>query len=209
MGKVLEMRSQSFPRVTFLRLVVSLTFCVAIAGCGAPLMQVALARASGPASVAVAKPVKDSPQITMTLVSRGIKFPLQQLDTQDDVRLWASGDGAQVALRDGMLISTRGFGMDLMSADVPSVAGLMGDHGRIMHYLDGTDTPIRRSYQCSTSVVAADDKMPNTTHLREVCISDAGKITNDYWISAGNRLVKSRQWISQGVGYAIFNTVDR
>ena len=214
MGKILEMMFQSMPRLTLpgtalARLALTLTFCAALTGCGAPLMQAALARASGPASVPVAKPVKDSPQIAMTLVSRGIKFPLQQLDAQGDIRLWAAGDGAQVALRDGMLIATRGFGMDLMSADVPSVAGLAGDHGRIMHYLDGTDTPIRRNYRCSTSALAADDKMPNTTHLREVCISDAGKITNDYWVSAGNRLVKSRQWVSQGVGYAIFDTVDQ
>ncbi len=204
MGKILEMMSQP----TF-RLALALIFCAALTGCGAPLVQVALARVSGPASVAVAKPAKDSPQIAMTLVSRGIKFPLQQLDAQGDIRLWAAGDGAQVALRDGMLISTRGFGMDLMSAEVPSVAGLAGDHGRVMHYLDGTDTPIRRTYHCSTSTVAPDDKMPGSAHLREVCIGDAGKITNDYWILSGNRLVKSRQWVSQGIGYAIFDTVGQ
>jgi hypothetical protein len=204
MGTVLEMTLQRISR-----LALGLSLCAALAGCGAPLVQAALARAAGSSGATVAKPAKDGPQIAMTLVSRGIKFSLQQLDAQDNIRLWAAADGAQVALRDGVLISTRGFGMDLMSADVPSVAALVGggsDHSRTHHYLDGNDTPIRRSYTCSVAVAAADEKMPDTRHLQESCRSDAGRITNDYWLSGANRIIKSRQWVSQGVGYAIFDT---
>ena len=188
------------------RLALGLTLCAALAGCASPLVKAAVARASGPTATAAVKPAKGSPQITMTLVSRGIKFPLQLLDTQENIQLWTAADGAQVALKDGLVISTRGFGMDMMSADVPSVAGLAADHARTHHYLDGADTPIRRSYTCTVAAPANGENIPNTRHLQESCRSDAGKITNDYWISAGNRLVKSRQWISQGVGYAIFDT---
>ncbi len=203
MGTVLEMRMQ---------LISALAICGALAGCGSPLVKVAMARAAGPSAQAAIKPAKDSPQIAMTLVSRGIKFPLQQLDAQGTVQLWAAGDGAQVALQDGILISTRGFGMDLMSAAVPSVAVLTGaaaQHSRTHHYLDGTDTPIRRSYDCSVTTAEPDEKIPNAVHLQEACRSTAGLITNDYWISGGNRVVKSRQWISQGVGYAIFDTASQ
>jgi hypothetical protein len=146
MGKVLEMMLHPI-----LRLAAVMTACASLGGCGSPLVKVALARAAGPSAPAAIKPAKDSPQIAMTLVSRGIKFPMQQLDVDGNVRLWAAADGAQVALRDGILISTRGFGMDLMSADVPSVAGLLADHSRTHHYLDGTDTPIRRSYTCTAA----------------------------------------------------------
>lgn len=204
MGTVLEMTLQ-----LGFRLALGLSLCAALAGCGAPLVQAALARAAGSSGAAVTKPGKDGPQIAMTLVSRGIKFPLQQLDAQGNIRLWAAADGAQVALRDGVLISTRGFGMDLMSADVPTVAALVGggaEHSRTHHYLDGADTPNRRSYTCSVAVAANDAKMPKTTHLQETCRSDAGRITNDYWLSGGNQIIKSRQWVSQGVGYAIFDT---
>lgn len=201
MGKVLEMMRNPMPR-----LVLGLCLSAAMAGCGSPLVQAAVARASGPSATSAVKPPKDSPQIAMTLVSRGIKFPLQLLDTQGNIRLWTAGDGAQVALQDGVLISTRGFGMDLMSADVPGVAALMADHSRTHHYLDGTDTPIRRNYACTVAAKPGDEKNPNTTHIQESCRSNAGKITNDFWISAQNRVVKSRQWISSGVGYAIFDT---
>lgn len=201
MGKVLEMMLHPI-----LRLAAVMTACASLGGCGSPLVKVALARAAGPSAPAAIKPAKDSPQIAMTLVSRGIKFPMQQLDVDGNVRLWAAADGAQVALRDGILISTRGFGMDLMSADVPSVAGLLADHSRTHHYLDGTDTPIRRSYTCTAATEPGGDKMPGTSHVQETCRSDAGLITNDFWISAGNRVAKSRQWVSQGVGYVIFDT---
>lgn len=201
MGTVLEMRLQSFYPVAL-----GLALCAALAGCASPLVQAAVARAAGPTAAAAVKPAKGSPQIAMTLVSRGIKFPLQLLDSQRNIQLWTAADGAQVALRDGVLVSTRGFGMDMMSADVPSVAGLAVDHARTHHYLDGADTPIRRSYACTVAVTENGEKIPNTTHLQESCRSDAGKITNDFWVSSANRVVKSRQWISQGVGYAIFDT---
>lgn len=201
MGKILEMTLQPMFRL-FLALILS----AALTGCGLPLVKGALSRVGGPTATPVTKPAKDSPQIAMTLVSRGIKFPMQQLDSQGNIVVWAAADGVQVALKDGVLISTRGFGMDLMSADVPTVAALSGDHNRTHHYLDGTDRPIRRAYVCSTVAAAGGDAVPNTTHLQESCVSDAGSITNDFWISGGNRIVKSRQWVSQGVGYAIFDT---
>lgn len=204
MGKVLEMTLQPMSR-----LVLALMLSATLTGCGSPLVQVALSRVGGPTAQVAAKPSKDSPQIAMTLVSRGIKFPMQLLDTQDNIRLWAAADGAQVALKDGMLISTRGFGMDLMSADVPSVAALSGDHSRTHHYLDGSDQPIRRAYTCTVATAAGGDDVSNSTHLQETCRSDAGSITNDFWIAGGNRIVKSRQWVSQGVGYAIFDTAGQ
>lgn len=201
MGKVLEMKMHPV-----LHLAAIAVACAVLAGCGSPLVQAAMARAAGPVASPVASPAKDSPQIAMTLVSRSIKFPLQQLDADGDVRLWAAADGVQVALRDGLLISTRGFGMDLMSAEVPAVADLWADHTRTHHYLDGADTPIRRSYSCSVATAPGDEKVPGTTHVQETCRGDAGRITNDYWITSKNRLARSRQWVSQGVGYVIFDT---
>jgi Group 4 capsule polysaccharide lipoprotein gfcB, YjbF len=199
MGKVLEMT-----RVAGFTLAVAML----LSACGSPLVKVALARATGPQASAVALPAKDSPQIMMTMVSRGIKFPLHQLDSQGDVTLWAAADGAQVALRGGQLISTRGFGMDLMSAAVPSVASLIagGSYDRTHHYLDGADTPIRTTFTCSAAVAEMDPKMPKAVHYQETCRSKIGKVVNDYWVSGGARVVKARQWATPALGYAIFDT---
>ncbi len=181
-----------------------------LTGCAAvPLAKAAMSRVGGGTSPIIAKPAKDSASITMTLVSRGIKFPIQQLAVKGDVVLWTAADGAQVALRDGLLISTRGFGMDLMSADVPSVADLSDAapaHPRVNTFLNGLDTPVRRSYDCVVTPVLTADDPAVAYHVLETCQSDAGIIKNEYWIDAGGAVVKSKQWISSGVGYAIFDT---
>ena len=186
-----------------------------LVGCSAvPLAKAALSRVGGGKSPIIAKPAKDSDAITMTLASRGIKFPIHRLAVKGDVTLWTAADGAQVALREGMLISTRGFGMDLMSADVPSVADLIDEnpqHGRVNMFLDGLDTPVRRSYDCVVTPVTdtngTDVGAPAVAyHVLETCQSDTGRIKNEYWIDGGGAVVKSKQWISAGVGYAIFDT---
>ena len=183
-----------------------------LAGCAAvPLAKVAIAKVGGGRSPIIATAAKDSDAITMTLVARKIKFPIQRLAVKGDVVLWTAADGAQVALRDGVLISTRGFGMDLMSADVPSVAVLLDanpQHARVNTFLDGLDTPVRRSYDCLvTPVIPADaTKDVAAFHVLETCQSDAGRIKNEYWIDGARAVVKSKQWISSGVGYAIFDT---
>ena len=168
-----------------------------------------MSRVGGGTAPIIAKPAKDSAAIMMTLVSRKIKFPIQQLAVKGDVTLWTATDGAQVALRDGLMISTRGFGMDLMSADVPSVADLIDEnpaHARVNTFLDGLDTPVRRSYTCEVSPGTSQNGPAAAYHLLETCQSDSGLIKNEYWIDAGLAVVKSKQWISSGVGYAIFDT---
>ena len=181
-----------------------------VSGCAAvPLAKAALSRVGGGAAPVVASAAKDSDKIAMTLVSKKIKFPIQSLAVKGDVTLWSSADGAQVALRNGVVISTRGFGMDLMSADVPLVAELVDDvpgHLRNNTYLDGLDTSVRRDYSCVVTPVS-ERKPPETKYqLLETCQSDAGLIKNEYWIDEENTVVKSKQWISSGVGYAIFDT---
>ena len=203
MGKVLEMMLHPI-----LRLAAVMTACASLAGCGSPLVKVALARAAGPSAPAAIKPAKDSPQIAMTLVSRGIKFPMQQLDVDGNVRLWAAADGAQVALRDGILISTRGFGRDLMSAEAPSVESLTSGqmYQRSYFDLDGTDTTIRHSFTCTVEQGGKAADMPGTRHVIEACAAEIGTIRNEFWIDSAGSLRKSIQWVSQGVGYA---AVDR
>ena len=61
-----------------------------------------------------------------------------------DVQTWSSTGYQTIALRGGILIATRGFGPDLMSAVAPSVAKVAsatGTTNRRYHYLDGADQP--------------------------------------------------------------------
>ena len=68
--------------------------------------------------------------------------------------------------------------------------------------MDGTDTMIRHVYDCTAGSGDAKDVLPGTTLLVEDCVSDLGKIRNRFWVSPAGSVVKSKQWVSQGVGYA-------
>lgn len=200
MGTVLEMN---------LRLAILLICTAGLSACGLPVIKSAVplitAAAGGvvqPATPTTAPPAPDAEQIWLTLKSRGIKFPMAQIASRDGVKIFAAADGAQVFLKNGILVGTRGFGRDLMSADSASLADLTGgvEHHRDFYDMDGTDTMIRHSYTCTIDPV---DPTNANAGIVEACASDIGTIHNEYWINAGKSVVKSKQWISQGVGYAI------
>ena len=178
--------------------------CAAVSmltACGSPALKQAVGGLTGigAGSTIAAKPAANAPQIWFTLAGRGIKFPMSQLQQRDGVTIYASKSGSQVFLRNGILIGTRGFGRDLMSADAPSAAVLRSGtpHKRSYYDLDGTDTTIRHVFTCTVERDAAD-----ASHVSEVCVADIGLIRNEYWFDSAGSVSKSRQWLSEGVGYA-------
>lgn len=176
-----------------------------LAGCGSPALVKAVSGLAGSAGSSSAQPKAGAPQIWLTLVSRGVKFPMSQLSVRDGVAIYASKDGSQVFLRNGVLVGTRGFGLDLMSADAPSAATLRAGaaHQRSYYDLDGTDTTIRHVFTCK---VERDAAAENAT--AEACAADIGTIRNLYWFDSAGSVIKSRQWVSQGVGYAAVERKD-
>lgn len=181
-----------------------------VAGCGiagkaiAPVAGMVTGGGARPSAVQMPK---TGPEITVTLTFRGIKFPMRVLEKEGNLTTWVASDGAQMTTRDGIVISTRGFGDDLMSAQVPTVAELTGGaatHKRVDFYLDGTDTMLRRDYDCTVSAGDGGKGPAGTRHLVEKCQTDIGYITNQYWIGNGGRIVQSAQWVSRGAGYASF-----
>ena len=130
---------------------------------------------------------------------------MSQVAARDGVTIYASKDGSQVFLRNGILIGTRGFGRDLMSADAPSPASLRagGAHQRSYYDLDGTDTTIRHVFKCTVERDTA-----GSNGVAEACTADIGTIRNEYWFDSAGSVSKSRQWVSQGVGYAAVERKD-
>lgn len=197
MGAVLEM---NVPRS-----LVTFAAVLALAGCNAATMQAVASRVIGPAGAPAVKPAAGAPQIWLTLFSRGIKFPMTQISQRDGVTIYAAKDGVQVFLRNGILIGTRGLGRDLMSADAPTPAGLRAGaaHQRSYYDLDGTDTTIRHVFTCT---VERDSAANNA--IAEACTADIGTIRNQYWLDSAGSVIKSKQWVSQGVGYAAVERKD-
>lgn len=125
------------------------------------------------------------------------------------VRTWTTAEGTTIALREGVLVATRGLrGLDLMSAAVPSIGQLQQGTGRVTRshfYLDGDDQTVRRDFVCelrnagAETVIVIERSYP-VRHIVESCTGAAGAFENQYWIEASGFLRRSRQWIGPELG---------
>ena len=130
------------------------------------------------------------------------------------VETWRGPNGLGLA-RDqhGVLISTRGFGFDLMSSNTAATSAALsarraGAVARAMIHLDGEARPQSRIYQCQLRLdgpdtIAIAGTMVGLTNMTEHCQGQDGyRFENLYWLDRAGRAVHSRQWISPEIGTA-------
>ena len=132
-----------------------------------------------------------------------------------DVQTWASMHYETVALRQGLLVATRGFGPDLMSSTGPSVAQISAGHGttnRRYFYLDGGDQPHEFDYTCTLATAGAESvtvlgKPFATRKISESCVGPQGSFVNQYWFDHGTNLRQSRQMAVPGLESLVLQRV--
>lgn len=128
---------------------------------------------------------------------------------------WANSDYLTVGLRDGVVVATRGFGADMMSANAPTAAQLSngaGTYQRQFYYLDGADQTQIYSYTCNLSVNGADTitvlgKSHKTRKISETCEGKQGSFVNQFWFENGHYLRQSSQLRVQGVGNLLLQRI--
>ncbi|MHA6326422.1 YjbF family lipoprotein [Roseivivax sp. CAU 1753] len=138
---------------------------------------------------------------------------VQPIEEIDGVINWRTPDNtSEIATRDGIIVATRSLGDDLMSADVAgSQNALRGRDGgdyypRFHTTLDGEYQPQFRSFQCIVARRSGDtltvfDRRFPATKIEETCTTPGMEVTNTYWLGSDGTMLRSRQWISEGVGY--------
>ena len=176
-----------------------------VAGCA----QVAQLMGRGQTDVIIAA----TEQATMTIAvpalnARGVVTPVAQ---NGDVVTWRTLDNTTVSLDRGVIVSTRGLGDDLMGADIDqTLAALRGGAGtfapRIYGYMDGEYQAYFMTFQCRrtgtrSEVVQIGGTGIRATRIDETCLNNERQIDNTYWRNGNGVMVKSRQWVSAGVGY--------
>lgn len=169
-----------------------------LAGCGTVATKLG---GLAPSQLQIA-PAPDAPKQSMTLENRGIIFDIAKVESHRGVEIWAASDGPQVFLRDGVIIGTRGFGPDLMSAQAPTAATLrsMANHSRSYSGLDGTDTLRIETFACTVTRAAE----PAKSHsLEETCTSPHRVIRNEFTFNPNGKVINSRQWLGDTAGYTI------
>ena len=149
--------------------------------------------------------------ILVTVPSRGAAATLIRAGQNGDKVTWISPDGIGLTYRGGILIATRGFGDDLMAADVADLArGLRAGRlaVRVHDYLDGEDQILRRTFQCDlqgggSETIEIVERVYRTRVVEEVCRTRGGGFTNRYWIDGSGRILQSVQFVSPQVGFVV------
>lgn len=156
-------------------------------------------------------PGTDAPTLSLffpSLQAQTIATPVAQ---NDGVVTWLSVEDRAVSFRNGVVVSTRGLGDDLMGADVgASLAALGGGAGewapRVHGYMSPEYQSVFMTFQCQRTAskretVAVGTSSISANRTDELCVNDEREIQNIYWQTGNGVMVKSRQWISPRVGY--------
>jgi hypothetical protein len=152
-----------------------------------------------------------TPVDLVTIERRGAQGVIAKTGSNRGVETWSSLDHKTLSLQEGVIVATRGLGDDLMSAAVPRAGQLRSasqNHQRVHVVLNGEDEPVSLRFNCSVSNQGAEsiivvEQTYATQHMRENCSGTSGGFTNDFWFQPGGKLRKSRQWISDSVGYVV------
>lgn len=136
-----------------------------------------------------------------------------------DVVTWRAPDNTTVSFNQGVLVSTRGLGDDLMGADIgqslDAIQGGADDFApKIYSYMNGEFQSYFVSFQCrrtssSAETVQVGGSSVRATRIDETCLNNERQIENTYWRDRAGTMVKSRQWISAGLGYLETERLDR
>lgn len=153
------------------------------------------------------------------LESGGSDFLQRKVTRRDSlpgmVEVWNSTDNAQIILRNGVVIGTRGIGRDIIAADANYTVkalqtGASGSGIRTFTVSDGDVTTSKLRYRCEIRNQGAEKitvvkRGFTVNHFEESCsttITGAPELHNEFWVERGTGIVrKSKQWIGPVVGY--------
>lgn len=157
--------------------------------------------------------VVPGPLIFVTLPEFGVAAPMVPFGENGGVRTWSTAEKQTLTLRDGIMTSTRGLGDDLMQSATDPVrravaAGSGREVPRTTWHLDGNDRLIERQFACGMrtdgrqTITLVSGQRLVTTRVSEDCRAGDLSFSNTYWKDESGAVRRSRQWVSQLVGYA-------
>ncbi|MDO9524470.1 MAG: YjbF family lipoprotein [Gemmobacter sp.] len=157
------------------------------------------------------------PLLVATIESRNSTAVLARFSTNAGTETFTTPDRTMITTRDGVMISTRGLGADLMSAAVPTraqIAAGSGSHRRVHDTLNGGDVTVRNAFDCTLSTGASETvtivglSYPTRT-VAESCSGTTGTFENRYWIDSRGIIRQSRQWADADLGYLRLSNPSR
>ncbi|CTQ49421.1 YjbF family lipoprotein [Jannaschia donghaensis] len=221
--------------MTPIRLTSILAAAIVVVGCGNTESQSGLdiAAASVAGVVGGAEPVADARSVlTSDLIAASPGslllvvqedgdngFVVAPVSSNRGTLQWQTLDGTALLQRNGVLVGTRGFGFDLMTADIePLAAALVQGGGRDLRRVNRVlvaGRMVALEYFCTVTprgveTLASFGRTFRTTRYDESCAgADGDSFTNSYWLSANGAVRRSRERVSPQIGmFDIFRLTE-
>ena len=181
----------------------------ALQGAISPLLGTTTPAPAG-ADAASGQPIDPATARRVEIAALGASGTARQLVDNGVSQTFSGPGGFTYTLRDGMLVSTRGLGDDLMAADArQSRAALRAGGGRatrVLETLDGADRIVQAEFSCTitaagTEAVDLGTRRVEARRFDENCRNAGLIFDNIYWLDATGRIVSSRQFAGRSVAY--------
>lgn len=161
-----------------------------------------------------------APALLASIKDRDQIAAFMRMTTRGGIENWVSASNVSLDFKSGFLISSRGLGGDLMSADASQsirlvLAGQNGVSKRFHSYLDGEDQTVTRSFICEIISRGARDvdlgkTVIPTRLMQEKCKNGSQSFQNLYWVDLDRQeIIQSRQWVSDYIGGIAFRVIQR
>lgn len=183
---------------------------LAQAGIGKPAAPAAAPAAPDPVAVAAARKALEeagTPLYIIQAKALGFATYFGKLGQNGDVVTWSTKDYTTVALRDGMVVATRGFGPDILSAEAPTTAQVRAGTGTTQRryvYLDAADQRVEMAFDCTLTVAGTETitlvgKGYSARRVDEACSGQQGSFVNSFWFDKEAKLRQSSQLLAPGI----------
>jgi hypothetical protein len=142
-------------------------------------------------------------------------------DASNGVKTWLSADGFSLTTREGQIVGTRGFGGDILVADLAHAIEQLnpfsegGSYARSYSVLDAENKIITTSMICGLEKIGEAQisilgTERETYRFTEICTSERISFTNLYWIDPNDGFIwQSRQWVSPSIGSLSIQILSR
>jgi len=147
--------------------------------------------------------------LLVKIIARDAVAPLTKVAQTGGAITWISPGKVTMSFEDGILVSTRGLGDDLMGADPVGVRAALNAGGgtatRRQSFLSSEDQIFTREMTCTVTregpeVLQTIGGARDTVKFFENCKGPLLEFRNTYWM-AGGAIIRSRQAVSAGEGF--------
>ncbi len=156
----------------------------------------------------------DGKVMLAAIESRDVLAILGVSATNNGYETWLTADRRSLILKRGVLTGSRGLGEDLMSSISDSAIALItarrnGQATRSYQYLSGMGNTVSKTMSCQISATGDEQVTFGEINVKakvmtEICSGDGLSVQNVYWVDGAGRVVKSRQWLGDAIGYIVF-----